>query len=81
MTEGVGSLKNLKHLYVNNNLLNDLSLPKELQELTQLEIINLSGNQFKQFPYQLFRLTNLKEIYLTSNQIAYLPDQFHNLIK
>jgi Leucine-rich repeat (LRR) protein len=50
-------------------------------QLKQLEIINLGGNRFKQFPYQLFQMFNLKEIYLGSNQIAILPDLFQSLTK
>jgi hypothetical protein len=74
-------LKNLKNLYLKNNSLDDFSLPKELEQLKQLEVINLGGNRLKQFPYQLFQLINLKEIYLGSNQILFLPDLFQTLMK
>lgn len=77
----ISSLKNLKNLFLKNNALDDFSLPKELDQLKQLEVINLGGNRLKQFPYQLFHMLNLKEIYLGSNQIAFLPDLFHTLIK
>lgn len=74
-------LKNLKNLLLKNNALDDLSLPKELEQLQQLEVINLGGNHLKQFPYQLFQILSLKEIYLGSNQIASLPDLFYTLTK
>ncbi|CAF1321431.1 unnamed protein product [Didymodactylos carnosus] len=74
-------LKNLKNLFVKNNCLDDLSLPKEMEQLQQLEIVNFGGNRLKQYPYQLFQLTNLKEVYLGSNQIAFLPNLFDSLSK
>jgi len=77
----ISTLKNLRYLLAKNNCLDDLSLPKELEDLKQLEIINLGGNRLKQFPYQLFQLFNLKEIYLGSNQISLLPDLFQTLNK
>ena len=61
--------------------MDDLSLPKELDQLKQLEVINLGGNRLKQFPYQLFQMFNLKEVYLGSNQISFLPDLFQTLTK
>ncbi|CAF3535286.1 unnamed protein product [Rotaria socialis] len=77
----ISLLKNLKNLYLKNNALDDFSLPKELEQLKQLEVINLGGNRLKQFPYQLFQISSLKEIYLGSNQITFLPDLFQTLNK
>jgi Leucine-rich repeat (LRR) protein len=77
----IGLLKYLKNLYLKNNLLDDLSLPKGVEHLKQLEVINLGGNRFKQFPWQLFQMLNLREIYLGSNQIVSLPNLFGTLEK
>lgn len=72
------SLTNLRFFMAKNNLLSDTSLPKDFGD-QKLEIVNLSGNQFEQFPYQLLNVSTMKEIYLGSNQISVLPRNFENL--
>lgn len=42
-------------------------------------MINLSGNQFNQFPYQLLDCRTLREIYLGSNKIGVLPRSYEQL--
>lgn len=73
-------LVNLRSLIVSDNLLDDMSLPKDLAEhLTQLEVVNFSGNLLTQFPYQLLSMYSLREIYLGSNKIGMLPKNYENL--
>ena len=75
-------LSNLKNLIVKDNSLEDMSLPKDFSEnLSQLEIVNLSGNLFTQFPYQLLNLINLRELYLGGNKISALPRNYELLQK
>jgi Leucine-rich repeat (LRR) protein len=76
----VCKLANLKNLIIKDNLLEDMSLPKDFaQGLTQLEMINLSGNMFTQFPYQLLSMPTLREIYIGSNKISTLPRNYEQL--
>lgn len=78
--EDICKLVNLKNLIIKDNLLEDTSLPKEMgSKLTNLEVINLSGNLFTQFPYQLLEMRSLREIYLGSNKIGILPKNYENL--
>lgn len=42
-------------------------------------MVNLSGNQFTQFPYQLLECRSLREIYLGSNKIGVLPRSYEQL--
>lgn len=80
LSDDVCKLVNLKNLIVKDNLLEDMSLPKNFAEdLSQLEVVNLSGNMFTQFPYQLLNMPMLKEIYLGSNKIAVLPRNYEQL--
>lgn len=73
-------LFNLKVLIVKDNLLNDMSIPKDFSsKLTKLEIINLSGNLLTQFPYQLLELITLRECYLGSNKLTVLPRNYECL--
>lgn len=44
-----------------------------------MELVNLSGNQFTQFPYQLLDCRSLREIYLGSNKIGLLPRTWEQL--
>jgi Leucine-rich repeat (LRR) protein len=75
-------LQALRRLILKNNLFDDNSLPKELGECfsSSLEVINLTGNLFTQFPYQLFDLINLREIYLGANKISNLPPKNYELL-
>lgn len=67
---------NLSTLIVKNNLLDNESLPKFLQaKHGSLRELNLSGNQFTQFPENILRLTNLKYLYLGANKITAIPKE------
>ncbi len=73
-------LVNLKNLIIKDNLLDDMSIPKDLAEnLSRIEMINLSGNMFTQFPYQLLAMSTLRELYLGSNKISSLPRNYDQL--
>lgn len=77
----LSTFPNLRVFIAKNNLLSDASLPKGFGRNNQLKVINLSGNQFKQFPYQLLELRDVQEIYLGSNQIEVMPRNYENLMK
>lgn len=71
-------LPQLTQLIAKENLLSDNSLPKDFDN-GLLEVVNFSGNQFTQFPYQLLSINSLKEIYLGSNRIKVLPRDYPDL--
>lgn len=80
LSDDLCKLTSLKHLIVRDNQLEDVSLPKDLgAKLTQLEVVNFSGNLFSQFPYQLLEIRSLREIYLGSNKINGMPRNYENL--
>lgn len=67
---------NLSTLIVKNNMLDNESLPKFLQaKHGSLRELNLSGNQFTQFPENILQLTNLKYLYLGANKITAIPKE------
>jgi len=71
---------NLSTLIVKNNLLDDDSLPKLLQSKNgNLRELNLSGNQFTQFPENVLNLTSLKYLYLSGNKITSIPKDIWKL--
>ncbi|NWS99571.1 LRC40 protein, partial [Mionectes macconnelli] len=61
-------LHKLAHLDLRNNVLT--SLPKEMEALTRLQIINLAFNRFKVFPSVLYHLPALETILLSNNQVG-----------
>lgn len=80
VSEDICRLVNLRVLVIKENELSDTSLPKQLSyRLSKLELVNLSGNQFTQFPYQLLDCRSLREIYLGSNKIGMLPRTWEQL--
>ncbi|NXG14943.1 LRC40 protein, partial [Grallaria varia] len=61
-------LHKLTHLDLRNNILT--SLPKEMEALAKLQIINLAFNRFKEFPGVLYHLPALETILLSNNQVG-----------
>jgi Leucine-rich repeat (LRR) protein len=80
ITDEIFMLNKLKVFIGSDNLFNDMSLPKNFSDhLKSLEVINLNGNQFKNFPYQLLQMETLQEIHLGANLIETLPKDYENL--
>ncbi|KAL8141990.1 hypothetical protein V2J09_015022 [Rumex salicifolius] len=75
----IGKMISLQQLYVHFNELRDLN--PIIGELTNLKIINLSGNfaDFTELPETFGELVNLEELDLSNNQIEKLPDTFGGL--
>ena len=66
----LGSLTNLKWLYLNNNQLTG-GIPAELGSLTNLERLDLSSNRLSgEIPAELGSLTNLVRLWLGGNQLS-----------
>jgi hypothetical protein len=63
--EGLESLLNLRHLYLNYNSITSI---ENLDHLKDLEVLFISNNRIEQIT-GLEKLTNLKELYLYSNTI------------
>ena len=55
------------------------SLPPEIGDFTNLEILNLHLNLLTSLPPEFGNLTNLQELNLRSNLITYLPPEFGDL--
>ncbi|NXF11509.1 LRC40 protein, partial [Smithornis capensis] len=71
-------LHRLTHLDLRNNILT--SLPKEMEALTKLQIINLAFNRFKVFPSVLYQLPALETILLSNNQVGSVdPEQLRGM--
>ncbi|WP_181243754.1 leucine-rich repeat domain-containing protein [Chamaesiphon polymorphus] len=77
LPESIGSLANLKSLYLWENQLT--SLPESISNLTNLSILDLSYNQFSYVPDSVCNLANLSSLNLTGNQITNLPLSIVNL--
>jgi Leucine Rich repeats (2 copies)/Leucine Rich Repeat len=56
------------------------SLPASLGQLTNLQHLDLTGNQIISLPPSLGNLVQLKKLYLDDNQITSLPPALGNLI-
>jgi Leucine-rich repeat (LRR) protein len=50
------------------------TLPSELQQLTDLKSLDVSGNKLQSLPPFLLTLVNLKTLRLDSNKLTELPD-------
>ena len=76
----LGSLTNLKWLYLNNNQLTG-GIPAELGSLTNLERLDLSSNRLSgEIPAELGSLTNLVRLWLGGNQLTgEIPEELGNL--
>lgn len=56
-----------------------VELPETLIELTQLEVLNLSGHSLSELPEWLGRLTRLRELNLSRNTLTELPETIGRL--
>jgi internalin A len=87
LTELPLEIGKLKHLIVlnisydfNTNKPNQLeSLPKEIGQLTNLQILSFDGNQLTELPKEITQLTNLRELHLGGNQLSELPKEIGQL--
>lgn len=50
-----------------------VEIPKDIEKLTQLEVLNLSGNQLTLIPETIKNLVNLKSLKISNNHINTLP--------
>ena len=75
----IGSLTNLRHLYLYNNQLTG-SIPSEIGKLTNLTHLYLDNNQLTgSIPSEIGNLTNLTELMLSGNQLTgIIPDEICN---
>ncbi|XP_077584785.1 leucine-rich repeat-containing protein 58-like [Stigmatopora nigra] len=74
----ITQLVKLRTLVAKNNRLNEYSLPKDFGNL-QLEVLNLSGNCFKEIPLQCTKLRRLQSLSLGGNMLKSIPVEIENL--
>lgn len=70
--------KGLEELNVSNNNLTG-ALPSQIGQLTNLRILNASGNNMTGVPAEIGKLTKLQELNLSNNQLTGLPMELGNL--
>ncbi|MFX0138060.1 MAG: leucine-rich repeat domain-containing protein [Candidatus Hodarchaeota archaeon] len=75
----IGSLGNLKELYMTENKLN--SIPESIGDLINLEKLDLSDNYLINLPNEIGNLINLKELNINHNIIQVLPESILKLKK
>ncbi len=65
--------ENVKSLYLGGYQLS--SLPKEIANLTKLEMLDLRHNQLTYLPKEIARLTRLTMLNLRKNKLIRLPNE------
>ena len=76
--------KQLKELDLSNNYWNRelyelTKIPPQVFELTQLQYLDLGGNDIKEIPEAIAQLQNLKKLNLSSNRIREIPETIGQL--
>lgn len=72
-------LKHLRTLIAKNNHIKSETIPKDFGRIPSLEVLNLSGNEMKDFPQQFTELTRLRGLHLGGNSITDVPNSIRNL--
>ncbi|KAL8600277.1 hypothetical protein ACOMHN_060896 [Nucella lapillus] len=72
-------LRHLRTFVAKNNQLNTSTLPKDFGLLQNLEVVNLSGNQFTDLAPQVTELHRLKCLYLGGNRLVELSSRVKKL--
>lgn len=67
----VGELTGLRQLILNNNVIE--TLPASMAGLTQLEVLDLGGNELPAIPEWIGKLRNLRKLDLRNNEFDNLP--------
>lgn len=71
---GLGEWIHLRNRYYNSATGNQLrSVPRELGQLSNLQVLNLSGNQLISLPAELGQLDKLRVFDLTNNHLSSVP--------
>jgi len=80
----IGGLESLKYIDFTYNFIcagGDAYFPKEIGQLSQLEVLNFPSNWLREIPKELENLKNLRILNLRDNQISEIPDFLKNMEK
>jgi Leucine-rich repeat (LRR) protein len=78
MPEVIFKLKNLTHLYIEDNLIEEI--PEAINQLSKLKYLEIGFNGIKKLPENLDGLSNLKTIIISSHPIVE-TSQFSDEVK
>lgn len=71
--------RNIKHIIVNNNKLDDL--PERIEKLDKLLVLSVYGNNIKKLANEIWKFKNLKVLNVSSNLLVNLPMPEEDLIQ
>lgn len=78
--EDILQLTHLKTLVAKNNQLDEASFPKRLGSMP-IEILNFSGNRFREIPNQFLELSRLQSLSMGGNRLKSIPAEIENLTR
>lgn len=78
LPRGIGSLRELIAVFLNNNDLSEL--PEEIGSLVNLSVLNLSFNRLTDLPAAVQNLKALKDLNLSKNELEMIPDPAYKLV-
>ena len=79
LPESLGSLVNLRHLFIHDN--NLVALPLSIGCLQKLKVLDAANNQLENIPTSIGQLKSLKFLYLHNNKLKHLPESIKGLCK
>jgi hypothetical protein len=73
-------LSELRVLVAKNNQLESTSFPKTFNQLTKLEILNVSGNRLEELPHGVLELGGLKALHAGGNRLQSIPCRLGDML-
>ncbi|XP_033758932.1 leucine-rich repeat-containing protein 58-like [Pecten maximus] len=79
LSDEIVQLRHLRTFIAKNNHIKSVTIPKDFGRMSSLEVLNLSGNEIKEFPLQITELFRLRDLHLGGNSIMDVPNSIKNL--